>query len=242
MVPGRVLVLHELEHPRDSVAELIQKEGCEVITARIESAANSPYIHGCAVIIFEVSNVTHRILELCSSVRAANASATLLIVGNPVAESKRIAALVAGSDAYLAKPVLVAELQARLRTALRRAGGGRGTNHRRAAIGGRIINFDARTVTLRGQSLRLTPIEWNLLESLVLNVNHTVPGEELVRRIWGQNSEKGVHSLRVFIKSLRNKLEPDPRNPKYILTEPSLGYRLQIPFPRRSDQHAEGPR
>jgi two-component system, OmpR family, KDP operon response regulator KdpE len=228
MVAGRVLVLHEQEHPKDSVAELIQKEGCEVINASLDIEASSPYIRGCAVIIFEISNVTHRLLDLCSSVRAANASATLLVVGNPVAESKRIAALDAGSDAYLAKPVLVAELQARLRTALRRAGGGRGTNHRRTAVGGRIIDFDARSVTLKGQSLRLTPIEWNLLESLVSNVNQTVPGDELVRRIWGRNSEKGVHSLRVFIKSLRNKLEPDPKHPKYILTEPAIGYRLQI--------------
>lgn len=238
MVPGKVLVLQEQEHPKDSVAELVHKEGCDVISAPLDIDVGSPNMQACAMIIFEISSVTHRILDLCSSVRAANPSATLLIVGNPAAEAKRIAALDAGSDAYLTKPLVVAELQARLRAALRRAAGSR-VNHRRAALGGRIVDFDTRSVTVKGQPLHLTPTEWNLLENLVSNINQTVPGDELVRRIWGRNSEKGVHSLRVFIKSLRNKLEPDPKHPKYIPTEPAIGYRLQIPSLRGPDQHAE---
>lgn len=227
MAAGRVLILHEQEHPKDAVAELVRNEGCDVISVPIDSDDGCPHIRACPVVILEITNITHRVLELCSFVRAANASATLLVVGNPVAEVKRIAALDAGSDAYLTKPVLVAELQARLRTALRRASGGR--RHRRIPVGGGIIDFDKRSVILKGQFVRLTPIEWDLLENLASNVNQTVPGEELVRRIWGRNSEKGVHSLRVFIKSLRSKLEPDPKHPKYILTEPAIGYRLQIP-------------
>jgi len=231
MGPVKVLVLHEQEHAKDSVADLVLREGFEVIRAPLDAGANDGNIFACPVIIIEISSLTQRVLDLCSSVRAANAAVTLLVVGNPAAEAKRIAALDAGSDAYLEKPVVIAELQARLRTALRRAGGSRGETHRRAAVGGRIIDFDARSVTLKGRALHLTPIEWSLLENLLANANQTVPGEELVQRIWGRNSEKGVHSLRVFIKSLRNKLEPDPKHPKYILTEPAIGYRLQIPGP-----------
>jgi two-component system KDP operon response regulator KdpE len=231
MASVKVLVLHEQEHAKDSVADLVLREGCEVIRAPIEIGLRDPNIRACPVIIIEISNVTHRVLDLCSSLRAANATATLLVVGNPAAEAKRIAALDAGSDAYLAKPVVIAELQARLRTAMRRVGGSRGETRRRAAVGGRIVDFDARSVTLKDKALHLTPIEWNLLENLLASVNQTVPGDELVRRIWGRNTEKGVHSLRVFIKSLRTKLEPDPKHPRYILTEPAIGYRLQIPGP-----------
>ena len=229
MVPVKVLVLHEQEHAKDSVADLVAREGCEVIRVPIDIGAKDPRTRACPVIIIEISTVTHRMLDLCSSLRAANAAATLLVVGNPATEAKRISALEAGGDAYLEKPVVLPELQARLRTALRRAGGGKGEAHRRATVGGRIVDFDARSVTLKNKALHLTPIEWNLLENLASNVNQTVPGDELVRRIWGRNSEKGVHSLRVFIKSLRKKLEPDPKHPKYILTDPAIGYRLQIP-------------
>jgi len=228
MAPVKVLVLHEQEHTKESVADLVLGEGCEVIRAPLDAGASDPNILACPVIIIEISSLTHRVLDLCSWVRAANAAATLLVVGNPATEAKRIAALDAGGDAYLEKPVVIAELQARLRTALRRAGGNRGGTHRRAALGGRTIDLETRSVTFKGRALHLTPIEWNLLENLLANANQTVPGEELVRRIWGQNSEKGVHSLRVFIKSLRSKLEPDPKQPKHILTEPAIGYRLQL--------------
>jgi len=231
MASVKVLVLQEQEHTRDSVTEFVLREGCEVIRAPLDIGAGNPYLRTCPVIILEISSVSHRVLDLCSSLRAANATATLLVVGNPAAEAKRIAALDAGSDAYLARPVVIAELQARLRTAMRRAGGSRVETHRRAAVGGRIVDFDARSVTLKDKALHLTPIEWNLLENLLASVNQTVPGDELVRRIWGRNTEKGVHSLRVFIKSLRTKLEPDPKHPRYILTEPAIGYRLQIPGP-----------
>ena len=67
-----------------------------------------------------------------------------------------------------------------------------------------------------------------MLEYLVSRLNHTVPSEDLVRAIWGESAGKGVHSLRVFIKTLRQKLEPVPANPRYLVTEPRIGYRLQI--------------
>jgi two-component system KDP operon response regulator KdpE len=86
-----------------------------------------------------------------------------------------------------------------------------------------------RSITLKGHCIHLTPIEWHLLENLASKLNQIVPGHDLVQTIWGPASTKGVHSLRVFIKSLRKKLEPDPKCPRYIITHPAIGYRLQIP-------------
>ena len=79
------------------------------------------------------------------------------------------------------------------------------------------------------QELHLTPTECSLLEHLASHLNQTVPSTELVRALWGLDAGKGVHSLRVFIKSLRHKIEPSPARPQYIVTEPRLGYRLQVP-------------
>jgi len=82
------------------------------------------------------------------------------------------------------------------------------------------------------QGVHLTPTEHSLLEQLASHPNQTVPGLELVRTLWGPDASKGVHSLRVFIKSLRHKIEPHPARPQYIVTEPRIGYRLQVPSSR----------
>ena len=229
MVPSKVLILHEPDHQRSSLAAALPKDDCDVIEISIDNDLNGLNIEDCCVIILDVVSVSHRILDLCSLLRNRNASATLLVVGKPVPQGKRIATLDAGSDAYLTKPVAAPELQARIRTALRRINGSRMKGHRRFHVGGRLIEFDMRSVTLKGHGVHLTPIEWHLLESLASRLNQTVPGHDLVQRIWGPASTKGVHSLRVFIKSLRKKLEPDPKCPRYIITTPSIGYRLQIP-------------
>ena len=237
MVRSKLLILREPNREATVLTQALPKDGCEVIDAPIDFDPGQLAIADCSVIILDITTVTRRILDLCSRLRNANASATLLVLGMPVAEAKRIAALEAGSDAYLTKPLLVSELQARIRSALRRGNEGRQATQRRLRLAGRAIDFDDRSVTSNGQPVHLTPIEWHLLENLVSKLNQTVPGEELVQKIWGNNSSKGVHSLRVFIKSLRSKLEPDPKRPRYIITEPAIGYRLQIPDADRTPHH-----
>jgi two-component system KDP operon response regulator KdpE len=226
MILPKVLILREPEGERAALANAIPKEGCEATEALIGSSPD--IVADYCAIILDVTSVTRSLLEFCAKLRNANSTATLMVVGNPISEAKRIAVLDAGSDAFLEKPVLLAELEARIRTALRRTNGGRPATRRRVSMAGRVVDFDARSVSGKGL-LHLTPIEWNLLENLVARANQTIPGEELVQKIWGTNSARGVHSLRVFIKSLRSKLEPDPKHPRYILTDPAIGYRLQVP-------------
>jgi two-component system KDP operon response regulator KdpE len=102
-------------------------------------------------------------------------------------------------------------------------------DRRRLALGHTTVDLDAHRIETGNQELHLTPTEWTLLEHLASHLNRTVRSTELVRALWGLDAGKGVHSLRVFIKSLRHKIEPYPARPQYIVTDPRLGYRLQVP-------------
>ena len=95
-------------------------------------------------------------------------------------------------------------------------------------LGQSTISLDRLRVGTGSQEVHLTPTECTLLEHLASHLNQTVPNAELVQTIWGADASKGVHSLRVFIKNLRQKIEPFPEKPQYLVTEPRIGYRLQV--------------
>ena len=135
--------------------------------------------------------------------------------------------LEAGLDAYLTEPIGLAELRARLRAAVRRVRP-RNTRVWRLYDEGPEIDLDARMIHTSAGPASLTPTECRILEQLALHLNRTVPANELVGALWGGDQRKGVHSLRFFIKNLRNKLEPDPTRPQYLVTDPAVGYRLQM--------------
>ena len=97
-------------------------------------------------------------------------------------------------------------------------------------MGPSTIDLDRHRIRTGTREIHLTPTECSLLGHLASRLNQTVPSAELVRALWGLDANKGVHSLRVFIKSLRKKIEPSPDSPQYLVTEPRLGYRLQVPF------------
>ena len=108
------------------------------------------------------------------------------------------------------------------------------THIRRLPFADGLIDLDARVVQLAGRDIHLTPTECGILEHLSLHANQTVPSEALVKVLWGSDPQKGVHSLRPFIRKLRQKLEPDPAHPRYIITQPATGYRLQLQANPRS--------
>jgi two-component system, OmpR family, KDP operon response regulator KdpE len=133
-----------------------------------------------------------------------------------------------GVLSYLTKPAIVAELRARIRAALRRTRL-QGTGSRRLSFGAGTIDLDTRVVRGAHHDVRLTPTEYGILEYLASHANHTVPCDELVKMLWGADPQRGVHSLRLFIRKLRQKLEPDPTHPQFLVTEPTVGYRLKVP-------------
>ncbi len=142
-------------------------------------------------------------------------------------ESDKIAALDAGADDYVSKPFGVGELLARMRVALRHAARG---PHDAAnpvfALGELQVDLARRRVSVRGAEIHLTPIEYRLLTTLVRHAGRVVTHRQLLREVWGQPYSEQTHYLRVFMGALRRKLEADPARPRYLRTEPGVGYRL----------------
>jgi two-component system KDP operon response regulator KdpE len=136
----------------------------------------------------------------------------------------KIAALDAGADDYVSKPFDMGELLARLRALLRRGLGEADepvvrTEHM-------TIDLAAKQVTVDGAVVRLTPTEWGLLSELVRTPGRLVGQRQLLQTVWGPAYEKETHYLRVYMAQLRRKLEPDPARPRYLQTEPGMGYRF----------------
>jgi two-component system KDP operon response regulator KdpE len=143
-------------------------------------------------------------------------------------EADKIAALDAGADDYLTKPFGTGELLARMRVVLRRIT----TPAAEPVFTTEELTVDLarRSVTVAGRDLQLTPTEYDLLRALVTHAGKVLTHHQLLREVWGVGYEQETHMLRVNISNLRRKLEPDPTRPRYIVTEPGVGYRLQTSF------------
>ncbi len=141
-------------------------------------------------------------------------------------ERTKIEALDLGADDYLTKPFGVGELLARMRASLRRAGGGRPSGQAAIEHGDLRMALERREVTVAGRSVHLTPKEYAMLQYLLTHVGKLVTHTALLREVWGPEYADARPYLHVFVGQLRRKLEPDPSKPRYILTEPGVGYRL----------------
>ncbi len=140
-------------------------------------------------------------------------------------ESDKIAALDAGADDYLTKPFGTGELMARLRAAVRRSAHIPGEPV--YAVQDLVVDLSKRRVTLKGEEISLTPREYDLLRVLISNAGKVLTHNQLLRQVWGAGYEGEMHLLRVNMSNLRRKIEPDPDQPHYVITEPGVGYRLR---------------
>ncbi|QDU22383.1 response regulator [Urbifossiella limnaea] len=152
-------------------------------------------------------------------------TAPVIVLSARDQEQQKVEALDAGADDYLAKPFGMGELLARMRTALRHARPqtAEGTV---LQVGDLRIDLAARTTTLKDESVHLTPLEYKLLVLLVRNAGKVLTHRQLLRDVWGPHDVHESHYLRVFVATLRRKVEPDPTQPRYILTEQGVGYRF----------------
>ncbi len=141
-------------------------------------------------------------------------------------EADKIKALDAGADDYLSKPFGVGELLARVRSTQRRLQQAASGSDNPIAFGDIKIDLKARMVTKGGQFVHLTPTEYRLLAALAVNPGRVVTNPQLLRQVWGPSQSENGHYLRIYMGHLRQKLEDDPAQPKYLLTETAVGYRL----------------
>lgn len=142
-------------------------------------------------------------------------------------ETAKITALDAGADDYVTKPFGMGELLARMRVALRRAASPAAEPV--FTTGELTVDLARRLVTLSGREVQLTPTEYDLLRALVTNAGKVLTHRQLLRQVWGVAYQNETHLLRVNMSNLRRKLEPDPARPRFLLTEPGVGYRLVAP-------------
>jgi two-component system KDP operon response regulator KdpE len=164
-------------------------------------------------------------LETCRAIRE-NSDLPIIVLSVRNTERDKVEALDAGADDYVTKPFGIQELLARIRVALRRMPASGGPDPHVFTDNGLEINFDARRVTRNGVSVRLTPKEFDLLKMLVEHPNRAIPHRKLLQTVWGPDYGDEVEYLRVVINQLRKKIEPVPSKPRYLLTEPWVGYRF----------------
>jgi len=152
-------------------------------------------------------------------------NAPIVVLSARDQEKQKVEALDAGADDYVTKPFGIGELLARMRTALRHAQRV-ASESSVASIGDLQVDLAARLVFRANQEVHLTPLEYKLLVTLVKHAGRVLTHRFLLREVWGPQDSQETHYLRVFVASLRRKLEADPARPRYILTEPGVGYRF----------------
>ncbi|MEN6406638.1 MAG: response regulator [Thermoguttaceae bacterium] len=142
-------------------------------------------------------------------------------------EHQKVDALDAGADDYLTKPFSVGELVARLRVALRHVAQDTSEAGEPIFVSGRLrVDLACRQVFVDDVEIHLTPIEYRLLTTMIKNAGKVITHRQLLREVWGPDNAEETHYLRVYMAQLRRKLETDPAQPQFLLTEPGVGYRL----------------
>ncbi len=164
-------------------------------------------------------------LEVCRRLRERT-RAPIIVVSARGEERSKVEALDLGADDYLTKPFGTAELLARIRVALRRAPGDAAGAAIR--VGDLVLDLERRLVTLGGTPLHLTPKEYAALVYLAQHAGKVVTHRALLAGVWGPRYGEELHYVHVLINQLRRKIEPDPTQPRYVLTEPGVGYRFGI--------------
>src|SRR5262245_33686836 len=156
-------------------------------------------------------------IELCRRIRAMSA-VPIIVLSVKGEERTKVEALDSGADDYVTKPFGIDELLARVRAALRRGGAGE-ADAASFDVGEFRVDLEARRVHARGQEIRLTPKEFDLFVYMARHPNRVITHRTLLEAVWGEASQEQPEYLRVFMGQLRKKLEPDPSNPRYLVTE-----------------------
>jgi two-component system KDP operon response regulator KdpE len=222
---GRILIVDDEPQIRRIMRTTLTTAGYEVDDAKNgEEALEKVREFRPDLVLLDINMPGMGGLATCKAIRAdANTAIIMLTVHNT--EPAKVEALDSGADDFVVKPFSTPELLARIRAALRRLPVAP-SSPSRLQFGQITIDFSARTVSKGGMATHLTPKELDLLRYLTQHANEAVPHRELLQAVWGPDYGDQVDYLRVFVKSLRKKIEPNPERPQYITTEPWIGYRF----------------
>jgi two-component system KDP operon response regulator KdpE len=226
---GRILVVDDAPQIRRVMRTALSAEGYVVDDARTaEEAITKVHENKYDLVLLDINMPGLGGLDACRSIRAVSEMAIIMLTVRN-SERDRVEALDAGADDFVSKPFSTPELLARIRAALRRLPLPPEDSPPLITLGEVEINVLTRRVSVSGKEIRLTPKEFELLHFLAANVNVPIQHAKILQTVWGPDYRGEVEYLRVFINRSRKKIEADPANPRFLLTEPWVGYRFNHP-------------
>ncbi len=228
MSAGRILVVDDDPQIRRVMRVTLAAQSYEVDDARSgEEALEKLRQRQSDLVLLDMNMPGLGGVETCSLIRAGSEIAIIMLTVRDT-EADKVEALDAGADDYVTKPFRTQELLARIRAALRRAPSARASEIQHLTLGTMEVDFEARRVRAGQRDVRLTPKELDVLRYLALHAGKVVPHRELLQAVWGPDYGDEVDYLRVIVNQLRKKIEAEPSRPVFLLTEPWVGYRLQL--------------
>ena len=229
MSDGRILIVDDEPQIRRVLRASLSSHGYEIDEAKSgEDALQAIRDQRFDLVLLDMNMPGMGGLEACKEIRRSSELAVIMLTVRDT-EQDKVAALDAGADDYVTKPFGMPELLARIRAALRRLPAAEDETIRLGE--GVVINLATRRVQRDGATLRLTPKDFELLSYLIAHPNTSIPHAKLLQAVWGPDYGDQVEYLRVFMNQLRKKIEVDPTQPRYLLTEPWVGYRFGRPTP-----------
>jgi two-component system KDP operon response regulator KdpE len=223
--PATVLVVDDEPAIRRFLKSTLESQGWAMVEAADAEAANRAVRHHRPeIILLDLGLPDRDGMALLPELKRLSDAAILVLTSRDDERSK-VAALDEGADDYVTKPFSIPELLARMRTALRhrvQEQGGRPTVH----AGELTIDLVLRRVVRADEEIRLSPKEWDILEQLAIHAGRVVTHGQILAKVWGRATETEQQYLRVYLRQLRQKIEPEPDRPRWLVTEPGVGYRL----------------
>jgi two-component system KDP operon response regulator KdpE len=223
---ARVLLVDDEVSIQRAVAPLLRSRGYEVEVA--ENGTNALAIisrNPPDLVVLDLGLPDIDGTEVCRRIRATS-NMPIVVLSARGGEADKVAALDLGADDYVTKPFGPEELLARVRVALRRVLSEEQREAGRVQVADLMVDYDRRRVVRDGEEIRLTPKEFDLLSLLVRNADRVLTHRTILQAIWGPNAVNQPEHLWVLVGQLRRKIEPDPSTPRYLISEPWVGYRF----------------
>jgi two-component system, OmpR family, KDP operon response regulator KdpE len=224
--PPRILLVDDEVAIQRAVGPLLRSVGYEVdVVGTGGDAVDAVADRGPDLVVLDLGLPDLEGTEVCRRIRRIS-KAPIVVLSARGGEADKVAALDIGADDYVTKPFGSEELLARIRVALRRLENADGPDLERMAVADLVIDYNRRRVLRGDEEIRLTPKEFELLSLLARNVDRVLTHRTILKTIWGANAVEQPEHLWVLMAQLRKKIEHDPGNPRYLLSEPFVGYRL----------------
>ncbi|MCU1604295.1 MAG: phoB [Modestobacter sp.] len=223
----RVLVVEDEESFSDALSYMLRREGYETVVAADGVSALAEFDRaGADIVLLDLMLPGLSGTEVCRSLRAKSSVPIIMLTAKDT-EIDKVVGLELGADDYVTKPYSARELVARMRAVLRRGSEGEPTAESTLAAGPVRLDVDRHVVAVDGHPVALPLKEFDLLELLLRNAGRVLTRGQLIDRVWGADYVGDTKTLDVHVKRLRAKLEPDPANPRHLVTVRGLGYKFE---------------